>query len=128
MSTLGPVEGSDVRESPELLPARMLNEFVYCPRLFHLEWVQKEWADSADTEAGRRDHRVVDDERGKLPSPEEWSGQKMRATGVTLEAPGEGLVACIDLLEGEDGGSVVPVDTKHGRMPQEGGIDRKSVV
>lgn len=25
---------------PETVPARMVNEFVYCPRLFHLEWVQ----------------------------------------------------------------------------------------
>jgi len=36
-----------------LLPARMLNEFVYCPRLAYLEWVQAEWADSADTAEGR---------------------------------------------------------------------------
>ena len=25
-------------ELPEYLPARMLNEFVYCPRLFFYEW------------------------------------------------------------------------------------------
>jgi len=25
---------------PDLLPARMLNEFVYCPRLFFYEWVE----------------------------------------------------------------------------------------
>ena len=25
---------------PEYLPARMLNEFVYCPRLFFYEWVE----------------------------------------------------------------------------------------
>jgi hypothetical protein len=24
----------------DLLPARMVNEFVYCPRLFYLEWVE----------------------------------------------------------------------------------------
>ena len=24
---------------PELVPARMLNEYAYCPRLFFLEWV-----------------------------------------------------------------------------------------
>jgi CRISPR-associated protein Cas1 len=27
----------------------MVNEFQYCPRLAYLEWVQGEWADSADT-------------------------------------------------------------------------------
>jgi len=28
----------DIQPSaPELLPARMLNEYIYCPRLFYLE-------------------------------------------------------------------------------------------
>ncbi len=26
-----------------LLPARMINEYQYCPRLAYLEWVQGEW-------------------------------------------------------------------------------------
>ena len=30
-----------------LLPARMLNELVYCPRLFWLEHVAGEWEDKA---------------------------------------------------------------------------------
>ena len=25
---------------PDLLPARMVNEFAYCPRLAYMEWVQ----------------------------------------------------------------------------------------
>ena len=29
---------------PDLIPARMLNEFAYCPRLSYLEWVQGEFA------------------------------------------------------------------------------------
>jgi CRISP-associated protein Cas1 len=42
-----------------LLPARMLNEFQYCPRLAYLEWVQSEWAESADTiESKRRRNRA----------------------------------------------------------------------
>jgi hypothetical protein len=36
-----------------LLPARMVNEYQYCPRLAYLEWVQGEWSDSADTVEGR---------------------------------------------------------------------------
>lgn len=31
-----------------LLPARMVNEYQYCPRLAYLEWVQGEWADSSE--------------------------------------------------------------------------------
>lgn len=37
-------------QSIEQIPARMLNEFTYCPRLYYLEHVQQEWAHSADTE------------------------------------------------------------------------------
>lgn len=48
-----------VAEEP-LLPVRMLNEFAYCPRLAYLEWVQSEFADSADTVEGRFHHRRVD--------------------------------------------------------------------
>ena len=32
------------RELPDYLPARMVNEFVYCPRLFFYEWVEASFA------------------------------------------------------------------------------------
>jgi hypothetical protein len=51
---------SDFVEIPTLLPARMLNEFVYCPRLFYLEWVDDRRAASVDTAQGDRAHRRVD--------------------------------------------------------------------
>lgn len=46
-------------EEPELLPARMLNQYTYCPRLFYLEWVNGEWASSGATAAGDFDHRAI---------------------------------------------------------------------
>src|SRR5437764_14795970 len=57
-------------ETP-LVPVRMVNEWVYCPRLAFLEWVDGEWADSGDTEEGRRAHVRVDAGGGKLPAPAE---------------------------------------------------------
>ena len=33
----------------DLLPVRMLNEFVYCPRLFFYEWVDGVFADNRET-------------------------------------------------------------------------------
>ena len=51
----------------DLVPARMLNEYAYCPRLCYLEWVQGEFADSADTVDGRFQHRRVDRPSGNLP-------------------------------------------------------------
>ena len=32
-----------------LIPARMVNEFVYCPRLAYLMWAQGEWEETGDT-------------------------------------------------------------------------------
>jgi len=54
---------------PPLLPARMVNEYQYCPRLAYLEWVQGEWTESADTVEGRHAHRRVDKPSGDLPDP-----------------------------------------------------------
>lgn len=56
-----------IRDQP-LIPVRMVNEYQYCPRLAYMEWVQGEWADSADTVAGRHVHRRVDQPGGDLPA------------------------------------------------------------
>lgn len=121
------VADPQVREVPDLLPARMLNAFVYCPRLFFLEWVQKEWAPNAETIAGTRDHRRVDVTSGRLPAPEELTaGERVEARGITLEAPEAGLIAKLDLVESQ-GEGLVPVDTKHGRGPEDGLWDSDKV-
>jgi CRISP-associated protein Cas1 len=102
---------------PALVPARMVNEFAYCPRLFHLEWVQAQFEGNADTAEGQWRHRAVDRQSGAVPLPEE--GEVRRATSVMLGSERLGLVAVIDLLEA-DNGAVVPVDTKKGRPPAHG--------
>lgn len=99
---------------PELVPARMVNEFSYCPRLFFLEWVQARWADNLDTAEGSYHHRRVDRAQGAAPLPDE--GELSHARSVTLSSPRYGVIARIDLIEG-DGGAVRPVDTKRGRPP-----------
>ena len=58
-------------EQDNMIPARMLNEYAYCPRLFYLEYVQQEWAHSAETLDGRWTHRRVDQEKGSVPAAEE---------------------------------------------------------
>lgn len=105
-------------EVPELVPARMLNEFAYCPRLFHLEWVQREFTDNEDTVDGRSVHRVVDRPGRRLPPPEEVE-EPVAARSVMLDAPVLGLVAKIDLIEGRDG-VVTPGERKRGRPRADG--------
>ena len=100
-----------------LLPARMLNEYQYCPRLAYLEWVQGEWADSADTVEGQRVHKRVDRPSGELPPPDEIDAEtRIHARSITLSSNRLGLIAKMDLIETEDG-AVVPVDYKRGRRP-----------
>ncbi len=53
----------------ELLPARMLNEFVYCPRLFYYEHVEGVFLHNADTKKGAAEHTRVDAGKGELPEP-----------------------------------------------------------
>ena len=80
-----------------LVPARMVNEYVYCPRLAYLEWVQGEWADSADTVEGRHAHRRVTRDGGALPAPAEVEdAPRLHARSVTLSSEHLGLIARLD--------------------------------
>ena len=106
---------------PPLVPARMVNEYVYCPRLAYLEWVQGEWADSSDTVEGRHAHRRVNRDGGKLPPPDEVDETpRLHARSVTLSSERLGLIAKLDLIE-SDGVRVTPVDYKRGKRPHVGG-------
>lgn len=105
--------------SAPLLPVRMVNEYEYCPRLAYLEWVQGEWAESADTVEGTYQHRRVDRPSGELPPPNELaegaeSGLKVRS--LRLSSARLGVSARIDVIEIE-GDVVKPVDYKRGKRP-----------
>ncbi len=105
-------------EFPNLLPARMLNEFVYCPRLFYIEYVQGQFEDSADTVEGHYKHQRVDRESGALPTAREGEeeGAKIHARSVILSSEKHRLIARMDIVEGE-GSIISPVDYKKGARP-----------
>lgn len=109
---------STVKAIPDLVPARMVNEFAYCPRLFYMEWVQARFEHNADTAEGVWRHRAVTDPAGRAPEAGE-AGELKRATAVMVGSERLGLVAVVDLLEG-DGEEVRPVDVKKGRAPEHG--------
>lgn len=125
-ATPSPSSGSIPGALPDLIPARMLNEYAYCPRLAYLEWVQGEFADSVDTVEGRFQHRGVDRQSGDLPDavedaelrdePTINAGPLIHARSVMLSDDTLGLIARIDLVEGH-GATVTPVDYKHGKAP-----------
>ena len=116
-----PLDAPPLPPGAPLLPARMVNEYVYCPRLAYLEWVQGEWADSADTVEGRHVHRRVDKRRGTPPdtgatTADDEPGERVAVHSLELSSDALGLVAKLDLAEFE-GRRAVPVDTKRGKRP-----------
>jgi len=100
-----------------LLPARMVNEYQYCPRLAYLEWVQGEWAASADTVEGDHAHRRVDRPAKDFPEADDIEkNDVVHGRSITLSSNRLGLIAKLDLIEAEDG-HVTPVDYKRGKRP-----------
>lgn len=94
--------------TPSVIPARMLNEYAYCPRLAYLEWVQGEWADSADTLEGKHAHRRVAESEPSRP--------RIHNRSVQLTSERLGVTAVVDIIE-IDGNRARPVDYKKGRKP-----------
>ncbi len=101
-----------------LVPARMVNEFVYCPRLAYLMWSQAEWVETADTVDGRRIHARVDRAGAPLSGPgsQDIDGEKITTRSITLSSERLGVIAKIDIAE-VDGDAVTPVDYKRGKRP-----------
>jgi len=111
---------------PQCVPARMVNEYVYCPRLAYLEWVDTDFVASYETVDGVFQHRKVNEESGALPE-ELDSSEVIHARSVWLSAPEERLTARIDLVEAE-GRKATPVDYKRGSPPAEGGAWQPDLV
>jgi CRISPR-associated exonuclease Cas4/CRISPR-associated protein Cas1 len=103
------------RGDEPLVPARMVNEWLYCARLAYLEWVEGAWAPSADTEEGARAHAAT--ERGDAPPvPDPADAPDLVTRRLSLASERLGLAAEIDVLEVEDG-AAIPVDHKKGKRP-----------
>jgi len=120
-----------------LLPARMLNEFAYCPRLFYLMHVEGRWDDNEFTIDGASVHRRVDKLDHVLPdAAQPLSDAEVDAAAdanaeaaadadeppvisrsVPLSSERLGIVAKLDLVS-SDGTEAVPVETKRGRVPK----------
>jgi len=121
--------GNEIADS-RLLPIRMLNEFVYCPRLFHFMQVEGRWADNHFTVEGKAVHRRVDDFEHVLPDaeaeepkPEPEDAEVLDgdeppqiSRSVSLSSELLGITAKLDLVS-TAGNEAVPVETKRGRVP-----------
>ena len=109
----------DARDLP-LVPARILNEHVYCPRLAWLEWSEREFRHNTDTVEGEYVHRRVDEARGRPPAAADIdvaADELPPTTSISLDAPIAGISAKIALLRLADG-LAIPVEYKRGRPRQ----------
>lgn len=105
-------------DGPDLIPARMVNEFVYCPRLCYLEWVQQRWDANEDTVQGTFRHRSVDSKGGVMPEPTN-RGKPRSTYSVAVADENLGLTAVIDRVDHTETGAV-PVDIKKGHPQRDG--------
>jgi len=134
----------DTESAADPLPVRMLNEYAYCPRMFHLMHVEGRWADNRYTVEGRHTHRRVDAidhvlpdpgsdgeagadgasgrprSRRTHPPPDDGDEPPTISRSVPLGSETLGLTAKLDLVattsEGDEH-EAVPVETKRGRVP-----------
>ena len=117
----------------------MLNEFVYCQRLFYYEYVEGIFVESADTLRGSAIHKKVDSGNGALPdakadgkTDKPAEPEVIHSRSVQLSSERLGVIAKMDLVEVRSAPAssaddlfsmtvreVVPVDYKAG-APREG--------
>ena len=112
-----PLEFPHQDDLPDYLPARMVNEFVYCPRLFFYEWVEGLFRESKDTLEGSFQHKRVDAKATELPTAEEAPAETIHSRSVMLSSEKLRVIAKMDLVEVSEG-TVTPVDYKHGKPRQ----------
>ncbi len=100
--------------TPDYISARMINEYVYCPRLFYFEQVVGVFVHNEHTLEGAVQHKRVDKESRSVPRPDDKSGQPAVVRSITLSSEKHRVIAKLDLVEFDDG-RATPVDYKHGR-------------
>ena len=104
---------------PQQIPARMMNEFVYCQRLFYYEFVEGVFIESVDTLRGAAIHQRVDSGNGALPKAK-------RKTGAD-KAKAEEKAAEGELVPKESAAQDAEPETIHSRSVQMGS-DRLGLV
>ncbi len=109
-----PADDRIERELPDYLPARMINEFAYCPRLFYYEQVVGVFAHNEFTAEGAAQHKRVDKEGKGAPKPDEPTEEPVVVRSITLSSDQHRVIAKLDLAEFK-AGHAIPVDYKRGR-------------
>lgn len=92
---------------------RNLHNYIYCARLFYLQWVENIFQENADTVAGTHVHRNVDEPSRFKDAKDFDLPEGTRIRSLRLESEALGLVGVVDLVEGGPDGAEV-LDYKKG--------------
>lgn len=95
------------------IPARMMNEFVYCQRLFYYEFVEGVFVENADTLRGDAIHQRVDSGSGALPAAKVKTKLEKRESADLPASSGERPT-------GDNAGSTAEPESIHSRSVQMG--------
>ena len=110
----------------DALTIDMIGQMAYCPRRFHLMYVEGRWADNFYTLDGLHAHRRVDAVDHLLPDAGDAPRPRPRDDGdeppkvsrsVPLASERLGLTGKLDLVATADA-EAVPVETKRRRVPE----------
>lgn len=104
---------SIVDSNSDLIPVRMLTQYSYCPRLAYMEWVQGEFAYSADVVEGTQKHKNVDTPAKKST---DTSQDTIHAKSVLVSDEKLGIIAKIDVMDISEN-VAIPIEYKRGRTP-----------
>ena len=116
-----PATRKTAEANTEPMRARMLNEFVYCPRLFYYEQVEGVFVENADTARGSAIHEKVDRGKGALlrakkkqnAEREEQSVESPATDAPNLGEPGCETAATKAIAPTDD--TEPPAETIHSR-------------
>lgn len=98
----------------DLIPVRMLTQFVYCNRLAYMEWVQQEFAYSADVVEGKQKHKSVDTPAKKSTDLKQ---DTIHAKSILVSDEKLGIIAKIDIMN-ITGNTATPIEYKRGKVPE----------
>lgn len=107
------------------MPVRRLHNYLYCPRLFYLQWVEDLFVENADTASGSAIHKRVDDP-SHLREQDLDMSERAALRSVAVESQALGLTGIVDLIEDTGNGRKL-LDYKRGapRRDEDGNLCAK---
>lgn len=103
---------SDQELQPAYMPVRRLHNYVYCPRLFYLQWVENIFVQNEDTVQGSALHKRVDEPSVSKEEALLQEGGKLRSFHISSDALG--ITGVVDIVEQGGDGHTCLLDYKKG--------------